>query len=96
MNNLTNIIIDLLWKRPELRDNSKLLVVAVWEHTRPSIRAMSAIQFLDLYCGKQLPSHESITRISRQLQMKYKGLRGKTWGERKLEELTVINDLKRI
>lgn len=72
-------IISLLDMSPEYRDDSTLLVVAVWAHElggKFQLQRMSALDLLNMVTSGKLKSPSEIINCSNRLQDTHKNLRG--------------------
>lgn len=82
---------------PRTMDDDHLLSVIVWHnHLKQEgfdIMNTSAYHFMQMYRDKQLPNHDTITRIRRKLQEEHVELRGKKYVERQLKQDKVKKDL---
>jgi hypothetical protein len=85
---------ELLTFGAKYRDDDALLVAAYYYKKRGSaLHTMSAVDFLQLLVNGSLPFPDSITRVRRKLQEKYKDLRGSNYAIRQHLETEVRRDI---
>ena len=80
----------ILIELPETRDNSKLLVHMFWQKEYAELGG----NFLDNFLRNKFSHYETITRASRDLQLKNPDLRGPGWAKRHGLESYVCNQLQ--
>lgn len=84
---------NILLKFPTARDNNNFLW---WSYANIYCKFHSINQIDELYRmmeDKTIPSFDTLTRFSRDIQMKYPLLRGEKWEERQRKQNKVKEDL---
>lgn len=97
MQNIQDEVRRILTDVPYTRDNDKKLTAIYWywELEREGLDWMelSTQNFLAIYSGEGLTDAQTITRLRRQLQMKYPELRGEKYKARMANQEKVKEDL---
>lgn len=91
--NLTDKVINLLTKKPHLRDDDLKLVANVWHSEIENIHCLSAYDFLKHYANGDLTNSDYITRVRRKVQEENENLRGHLWEERHKKQEVIIDQL---
>lgn len=87
----------LLEKNPHLRDNDfKLISNYYFFEVGPSIKDMSAMQFLEMFASGKLSHSESIRRARQKIQEDNPSLRGKSYNPRKDYSEEVRKEIKNL
>lgn len=95
LNKTKKIVEQLLWKRPESRDNDLLLIALVWFNETPDYFRSNpaAKEFLTRLALGKYTNTENITRARRKLQEKNPGLRGSKYAERMARMANIKKDI---
>ena len=83
----------LLIERPDLRDNDNVLAFKYYRDYCAINPLIQLIDFYTLRANLNIPSEQTITRLSRQLQEQNPELRGKEWEKRQRKVKKVQKEL---
>lgn len=87
MNKITEIVRELLEKKPELRDNDNLLMSKIWKDQA------NILNFFQRFESGKLHSPESIRRARQKLQEENEHLRGELYDVRQKKQIKVKQEL---
>lgn len=87
MNKITEIVRELLEKKPELRDNDNLLMSTIWKDQS------NILNFFHRFESGKLHSPESIRRARQKLQEDNPHLRGELYEIRQKRQVKVQQEL---
>lgn len=84
INIITRKVLNILTKKPELRDSDDKLAALIWFHElkEKGISHETAYQIARIIGKGELTSFESISRSRRKVQEEYPELRGKLYAKR--------------
>ena len=92
INTKKKLVIDLLNQFPHLRDDDNKLIATIWKRELKT-KAITALDFLQLYANKSLTNAESIRRCRQKVQELMPELRGSKYNDRHEASKQTIDQL---